>query len=252
MASSNQAAVPNLPFSPRIISTPRSQVLNNTNTGHNIQSSLNFNNSVNKPSGSVLNVTLNGVSGLVNQNVSMPNNTEQPSFLGMLLSDALPSVSNNTGSGFNITVNGIPENFSQQLASNQQISNNTEYSKARIITAKARDISLTMARFPAPAPPLGPCPCCKEGVPLCPCRKPKSSTGTQYEDDPFMSKTYSKDECKTQGTQAFNEVSVSVVFIYCRVPARGGLQQTHPGLRAATRHEVRDSLVRLKRNKPYI
>ncbi len=30
---------------------------------------------------------------------------------------------------------------------------------------------------------------------------------------------------------------------YCRVPARWGLQQTHPGLRAATRHGVRDPLV---------
>ncbi len=28
--------------------------------------------------------------------------------------------------------------------------------------------------------------------------------------------------------------------IFCRVPARWGLQQTHPGLRAATRHGVRD------------
>ncbi len=32
--------------------------------------------------------------------------------------------------------------------------------------------------------------------------------------------------------------------LYCRVPARWGLQQTHPGLRAATRHGVRDPLVR--------
>ncbi len=32
--------------------------------------------------------------------------------------------------------------------------------------------------------------------------------------------------------------------IYCCVPARWGLQQTHPGLRAATRHRVRDPLVR--------
>ncbi len=32
--------------------------------------------------------------------------------------------------------------------------------------------------------------------------------------------------------------------IYCRVPARWGLQQTHPGLRAATTHGVRDPLVR--------
>ncbi len=28
--------------------------------------------------------------------------------------------------------------------------------------------------------------------------------------------------------------------IYCHVPARWGLQQTHPGLRAATRHGARD------------
>ena len=31
---------------------------------------------------------------------------------------------------------------------------------------------------------------------------------------------------------------------YCRVPARWGLLQTHPGLRAATRHGIRDPLVR--------
>ncbi len=30
---------------------------------------------------------------------------------------------------------------------------------------------------------------------------------------------------------------------YCRVPTRWGLQQTHPGLRAATRHGARDPLV---------
>ncbi len=33
------------------------------------------------------------------------------------------------------------------------------------------------------------------------------------------------------------------LVIYCRVPARWGLQQTHPGLRAATRQGVRDPLV---------
>ncbi len=31
-----------------------------------------------------------------------------------------------------------------------------------------------------------------------------------------------------------------ILLIYCRVPERWGLQQTHPGLRAATRHGVRD------------
>ncbi len=29
---------------------------------------------------------------------------------------------------------------------------------------------------------------------------------------------------------------------YCHVPARWGLQQTHPGLRAVTRHCLRDPL----------
>ncbi len=33
----------------------------------------------------------------------------------------------------------------------------------------------------------------------------------------------------------------SVCLSYCRVPARWRLQQTHPGLRAATRHGVRDN-----------
>ncbi len=214
MTSSQQAAVPNMPFSPSIISTPRSQVLGdkNVNTGNNVKGSLNFNNSANKTNvpGSVLNVTLNGVSGLVNQNV-----TEQPSFLGMLIGDALQSASNNTGSDFNITLNGLPGNFSTQFSSNQQLASTTsEYSKPRIVTAVARDISLTQPRLPAPAPAFGPCPCCKEGVPLCPCRKPKSSIETQYEDNPFMSKTYSKDECKTPGTEAFREVSVSFIAFF--------------------------------------
>ena len=43
--------------------------------------------------------------------------------------------------------------------------------------------------------------------------------------------------------------------IYCRMPARWGLQQTHPGLQAATRHGARDPLVRpqkFKSNKPHV
>ncbi len=40
------------------------------------------------------------------------------------------------------------------------------------------------------------------------------------------------------------EVLVNKIYdlsapLYCRVPARWGLQQTHPGLRAATRHRVK-------------
>ena len=42
------------------------------------------------------------------------------------------------------------------------------------------------------------------------------------------------------------QISVHLAFIYCRVPARWGLQQTHPGLRTATRHGVRDPLVCLQ------
>ena len=40
---------------------------------------------------------------------------------------------------------------------------------------------------------------------------------------------------------------------YCRVPARCGLQDTLPGLRAATRHRARDPLVRpqVERNEPH-
>ncbi len=211
MEGSRQGAAGNMPFSPRIISTPTSQVLtiNNVNTGNDVKNSLNFSKS-NKPN--VLNVTLNGLSG-VNQNSTLPNITEQPSFLGMLFSESsFPSTSNNAGSEFNITLDGSRGNFSTQFNSNQQTvpPASTEYSKPRIVTARARDISLTLARFPAPAPTFGPCPCCKEGVPLCPCRKPKSTTATQYEDDPFMSKIYSKSECMTTGTEAFREVSVSV------------------------------------------
>ncbi len=218
MASSQQPTVGDLPFSPRIISTPTSQqvlTVKNLNTGSDVKSSLNFSTS-NKPKvpGSLLNLTLNGVSGLINQNVTVPNPTEQPSFLGMLFGDTLQGASSNSESGLNITLNGLPGNISTQFNSNQQTLSTatTEYSKPRIVTAVPRDISLTMARLPAPAPVFGPCPCCKEGMPVCPCRKPKSNTGTQYEDDPFMSKTYSKDECMTPTTEAFREVSVSVFF----------------------------------------
>ncbi len=43
-----------------------------------------------------------------------------------------------------------------------------------------------------------------------------------------------------RGTKAPNRSD----YEYCRMPARWGLQQTHPGLRAATRHGARDPLVR--------
>ncbi len=39
-------------------------------------------------------------------------------------------------------------------------------------------------------------------------------------------------------------IALKGYLAYCHVPARWGLQQTHPGLRAAKRHGVRDPLVR--------
>ncbi len=210
---SNQAPLAKLPFSPNIISTPRSQVLGtqNINTGSNVKNSLNFTNS-NVP-GPLLNLTLNGLSGLIN--------TEQPSFLGMLLGDQTLNTSNQPGLQLNLS--GVPSvsNVSNQSGSELNVSglsglNNsttqcqshknpipqpapvpTEYSKARIIKATSRDISLTLPNLPA------------HGSEECPCKRPKSSISTQYEDDPFLGRIYSKQECKTPGTEAFNQVSVS-------------------------------------------
>ena len=34
-----------------------------------------------------------------------------------------------------------------------------------------------------------------------------------------------------------------ILLPYCRVPVRQGLQQTRPGLRAATRHQVKDPMI---------
>ncbi len=61
--------------------------------------------------------------------------------------------------------------------------------KPRIITATARDISLSLPQsaFLPPALILGQCPCCKEGAPPCPCKTSKQSTGTQYDDESSLS-----------------------------------------------------------------
>ena len=79
----------------------------------------------------------------------------------------------------------------------------------------------TVAPSATPAPPATPvstpgaCPCCDESTstPPCPCRVQKQSIGTQYEDDPYLGRTYTKEECKTMGTEAFKDVSVSKHFI---------------------------------------
>ncbi len=50
-----------------------------------------------------------------------------------------------------------------------------------------------------------------------------------------------------------NSLALIAIPIYCRLPARWGLQQTHPGLRAATRHGARDpfdSLFLLRQGEP--
>ncbi len=53
-------------------------------------------------------------------------------------------------------------------------------------------------------------------------------------------------DCRDRAGSTYltNMGQIVKLSIYCRVPARWGLQQTHPGLRAATRHGVRDPLVR--------
>ncbi len=99
--------------------------------------------------------------------------------------------------------------------------------EARVITARARDISAPSPESPAPsaapytAPALAPapavtfvpepptCPCCSNGMPPCPCRVTKRSIGTQYEDKPFQGETYTREACKTKGTEAYKDVGVS-------------------------------------------
>ncbi len=198
--SPHQTSMAKLPFSPNINSTPRAGVLGprNINTGGNVKNSLSFNNST--VAGSLLgNLTLNDISGLINTSTA-----QQPSYLGMLLNDTInvQSASNHSGSGLNASgVSGINDTTQNQCQShsNQQAAEvpPTEYSKPRIIKATARDISLTLPHVPTYEPTE------------CPCKRPKSSTGSQYEDDPFIGRTYSKEECKTTGTEAFNRVSVS-------------------------------------------
>ncbi len=188
MESSPHQPTAKMPFAPNIISTPRTQVLNpqSINTGTNVKGSLNFGN-----------LTLNDISGLI-------NSAQQSSFLGMLLnSDPVPNQHcNQSGSELNVSgVSGINntsqsqclDNSSQQIA----VDTPTEYSKPRILAATARDISLTL-------------PCIPTNIPTaCPCKRPKHSTSTQYENDPFLGKIFSKEECKTTGTEAFKLVSVS-------------------------------------------
>ena len=69
----------------------------------------------------------------------------------------------------------------------------------------------TPAPSATPVSTPGACPCCDESTstPPCPCRAQKQSIGTQYEDDPYLGRTYTKEECKTMGTEAFKDVSVS-------------------------------------------
>ncbi len=99
--------------------------------------------------------------------------------------------------------------------------------EARVITARARDISAPSPKSPAPSsephtsPAVAPapavtfvpepptCPCCSDGMPPCPCRATKQSIGTQYEDKPFQGTTYTREACKTKGTEAYKDVGVS-------------------------------------------
>ena len=152
-----------------------------------MKSSLNFNNST--LPGSLLNLTLNGVTGLI-------NTAEQPSYLGMLFNEQV----SNTEPELSLSGLSAADTTNNQLSTSIQqtaTSHTTEYSKPRILKATARDISLTLPRLPATVPTE------------CPCKRPKSNIGTQYENDPFVGKTYSKEECRTTGTEAFNNVSVS-------------------------------------------
>ncbi len=71
----------------------------------------------------------------------------------------------------------------------QPVQSTSVFFQPRIITATPRDISLTLPQSPvwslASVVPAGRlCPCCKEGAPPCPSRRPKQSTGTQYENEP--------------------------------------------------------------------
>ncbi len=131
----------------------------------------------------------------------------------MPISNQVPSDTNKNGQITNNTVSesGDPSRGPRRTTIYM-------YSQPRIVNAKSRDISATSPPTPdsatisASIQSPGICPCCCEGMPPCPCRIPKQSIGTQYEDNPFQGKTYTKEECKTVGTDAFLDVSVSKLF----------------------------------------
>ncbi len=85
------------------------------------------------------------------------------------------------------------ENILNGLATSATL--NVIPSQPRVVRATARDISL----FPPLTKPSAQCTCKKHTV----------SIEIQYENDPFLGKVYTKEECMTQGTEAFREVSVS-------------------------------------------
>ncbi len=130
----------------------------------------------------------------------------------MPISNQVPNDTNTNGQSANNTNSGSQADPSQ----GRKRTTIYMYSRPRIVNAKSREISATSPPTPdsatisASIQSPGTCPCCCEGMPPCPCRIPKQSIGTQYEDNPFQGKKYTKEECKTVGTDAFLDVSVSI------------------------------------------
>ncbi len=228
--SPHQVSALRMPFAPNTISTPRSSIPRNQfpilRTNNN---ALNFSNPWDtnvQPytfNQTFLNGPHNGLPGYGAQiHSNLANTQDQSSFFGLLNRQALGTDTSD------VCFNGIPQNSqmssqaprstnsavssTMQLSgvlSNSDVTNrentfnglappaalNVVPSKPRVVRTIARDISLYQPITQPSAP--------------CTCNKGKVLIGTQYENDPFLSKVYTKVECMTQGTEAFNEVSVS-------------------------------------------
>ena len=243
--SPHQVSALRMPFAPNTMSTPRSSfprsqfpIMGTNNYPLNSSYLWDTNVQLHTSNQTFLNITRNGSSGYGTQVLpNLANTQDQSSFLGLLNGQV-----QGTDNAIDMRLNGLPQNSpvsSQVHTGLGQLGNaNTSYenacasqarvqgsgvlcnsnvtnrensfnglarpalnvipSKPRVVRTTARDISLYQ-------------PLTQPSVP-CMCNKQKVSIGTQYENDPFLAKVYTKKECMTQGTDAFNEVSVSCFY----------------------------------------
>ena len=77
-----------------------------------------------------------------------------------------------------------------------------------------------------------------------PVDKNRSTTGGQSWLSYLQQWPQQEDSPDHASWETINIYKLDQFGMYCRVPARWGLQQTHTGIQAATRHGVRDPLVR--------